>query len=416
MAASGQARLDISQAEETWPVCEVGEKKALSPARTIGHHRVPLSTDCSLDRKSDAVPVAHVPSAQKFRVVERRGLGAGVEHAVAVGVIGSGPNHFGVDAAPQKLNQRAGSVGGPKESLIEPRAHRGKVMRMGVPLATHVEQRPAAKEPANLRGAKTELMSLSHDQILHRPRVAGRSGFTGVAPLGVVMPVDKPNQRIVDLVEQTPYPIEPEWLESFHRRAPDERSAPVEPRRQGAGDASRHRFVYRSVLLEVDAAADPVIVRLVPDAPIPILDFLAAPLLGAAPDNFGALFGKPPHRSWVVERPAEFGEGEKGCGADIERRLDAGAQRGPIRNWVRRMLVKDEEANDSNVELPELGPQPLPVFPEREVPPAVRFIDAVLKPHRHHGCRAKLYLRDRIGRRRWAVCVSSRHAYTSFWL
>src|SRR5215472_13958959 len=165
MAASGQARLDISQAEETWPVCEVGKKNALSPTRTIGHHRIPRSTVCSVDRKTDAVPIADVPSAQKFRVVQRRGLGAGVEHAVAVPVIGSGPNHFSVDAAPQKLNQRGSSIGGPKETLIEPRAHRGKVMRMGVPLATHVEQRPAAKEPAHLRGAKTELMSLSHDQI-----------------------------------------------------------------------------------------------------------------------------------------------------------------------------------------------------------------------------------------------------------
>src|SRR6266849_3138715 len=122
------------------------------------------------------------------------------------------------------------------------------------------------------------------------------------------MPVHKPDQRIVDFVEQAPYPIQPERLEALHRRPPDERNASVEPRRQGAGYAPRHGLVHSPVLLEVDTAADPVIVRLVPDAPIPILDVLTAPLLRASPDNVGALFGKPSHGSWVVERTAEFGE------------------------------------------------------------------------------------------------------------
>src|SRR5258708_37311772 len=52
------------------------------------------------------------------------------------------------------------------------------------------------------------------------------------------------------------------------------------------------------------------------------------------------------------------------------------------------MLVKHEQTNDSNIELPQLCPQPLPVFPKREVPPTVGLIDAVLKPHRRLGGRA----------------------------
>src|SRR5713101_7282816 len=52
------------------------------------------------------------------------------------------------------------------------------------------------------------------------------------------------------------------------------------------------------------------------------------------------------------------------------------------------MLVKHEQTNDSNIELPQPCPQPLPVFPKREVPPTVGLIDAVLKPHRRLGCRA----------------------------
>ena len=47
-------------------------------------------------------------------------------------------------------------------------------------------------------------------------------------------------------------------------------------------------LIDAAVLLEGEVAADDKIVRLVPDAPVPVLHRLPAPLLDAAPDHLRA--------------------------------------------------------------------------------------------------------------------------------
>src|SRR5262249_48725818 len=128
-------------------------------------------------------------------------------------------------------------------------------------------------------------MGLRHDQILHGPVITGGFRFTGLSPFRVVMPIHEANQGIVDFVEQPPYPIEPKRLEAFHRWSSDARRFAVEPRLQRALDAASDLLVHRPILLEVDAATNPVVIGFVPNAPIPILYVCATPLLRAAPDD-----------------------------------------------------------------------------------------------------------------------------------
>src|SRR5215472_18246987 len=112
---------------------------------------------------------------------------------------------------------------------------------------------------------------------------------------------------------------------------------------------------------------------------------LSTPLLSAAPYDFRALFRKRSNRSRVVEGPAKLSKGQKGSRADVDRRLNVCAQCGPVQHRIRRMLIKNKHANNSHVQFTQLGPDALPVRSEREVPPAIRFIYAVLEAHRLEG-------------------------------
>ncbi len=164
-------------------------------------------------------------------MIERCWLGIRIQDPIAARVIGSGPHHFSINAAPQKLKQRGRAVGCPEETLIELCPHRRKVVRMRIPLSAHVEYRSSAKEAGNLCGPETVLMGLSHEQILHGSRVAGRIAFAVVAPFGIIMPVNKRDQGIVDFIEQPPYPVQPEGLATVHGCPSDARRTSVQPRR-----------------------------------------------------------------------------------------------------------------------------------------------------------------------------------------
>src|SRR5713226_9165878 len=107
-----------------------------------------------------------------------------------------------------------------------------------------------------------------------------------------------------------------------------------------------HFFIDAAILLKAKSPTDPRIVWLVPYAPVPVTYHLTPPLFDAAPDNIAAARGEPAHCTRVVRRPRELGEGEHGYGADVEYGLDIGGKYMPVRYRIRRVFIKQKDADD----------------------------------------------------------------------
>src|ERR1700757_4795958 len=150
---------------------------------------------------------------------------------------------------------------------------------------------------------------------------------------------------------------------------------------QPGQDPLRHRLVDSAVLVEAEPAADPVTVGLVPNTPVPVAHRLAAPLFDAAPDDVGALLGKPAPRPGVVDWSPHFGEGDHRRRTQIEHGLDEGTESGPLPDRVGSLLVEEKEPHGAGID----GPQPfadgLPVGAVNEVPTLIGLVHPVAEPH-----------------------------------
>src|SRR5262249_39607516 len=71
-----------------------------------------------------------------------------------------------------------------------------------------------------------------------------------LTPLGVTVPVDEADQGRVDLVDEPPDPVHPEWVEALDGGPADRRTLSPQDGRQPAHDALGHCFIDSPVSLE----------------------------------------------------------------------------------------------------------------------------------------------------------------------
>src|SRR5262249_4536296 len=211
--------------------------------------------------------------------------------------------------------------------------------------------------------------------------VARRAALTGLAPVTVAMPVDEADERVVDLVHESPVPVDPEGEEALNSRPSNQRFAPTQIRSQPAQDPLRPLSIEAGVLPKADPAADPRAVGLIPHTPVPVTHHLASPLFDAAPDYIGALVGEPAHGTWIIERPAELSEGDHRPGTHVEHSLHGGCEQLPLSHRVGGTLVEEEDADDMRVDVAEPRPDLLALGPQGEVPPTVGLIYPIPQPH-----------------------------------
>src|SRR5262245_60630843 len=122
-----------------------------------------------------------------------------------------------------------------------------------------------------------------------------------LAPVTIPVPGGKANERVVDLVHESPDPIHPERLEAVDGRASNQRLTALQIRRQPAEDPLRHLFVDATILLESEPTTDPGAVGLVPHTPVPVPHRLTTPLLDTVPDDVGASASKAAQRPGIVK-------------------------------------------------------------------------------------------------------------------
>src|SRR5262249_39178876 len=140
-----------------------------------------------------------------------------------------------------------------------------------------------------------------------------------------------------------------------------------------------HRLVDSPVGLEGEAAANPGAVGLVPDDPVPVAHRLS-PLLQTTPNDVAATLREPAEGPRIVERPAEFGEGDHRHGANVEHRLYIFGERLPFLDRVGRAFVIEEDADDIRAQPAQPFLDAPAVRPSGEVPPAVRLVQPVAQP------------------------------------
>src|SRR4029077_16910688 len=113
-----------------------------------------------------------------------------------------------------------------------------------------------------------------------------------LSPVPVEVPIEETNQFVVNLIEETPDPVHPERLKSLDCRTAQPQFAALQVRLQPVHAAVGYLFIDVAVLCEGKWAADSLLVRFVPHAPVPIPDNVTAPLFNAAADDIAAPIGK----------------------------------------------------------------------------------------------------------------------------
>src|SRR2546427_5118021 len=105
--------------------------------------------------------------------------------------------------------------------LVEASAYRLCVVRMRVQLAADIQDIAPLQELSDRSGSQPVVRRDGHDQLPIGSFVSGCPVLAVVAPVGIAVPVEKANERVVYLVNEPPCPIPPKRLEAFDSRAPD---------------------------------------------------------------------------------------------------------------------------------------------------------------------------------------------------
>ena len=156
-------------------------------------------------------------------------------------------------------------------------------------------------------------------------------------------------------------------------------------------DARRDLDVDAQVLLVGEPAADDRIVRLIPDAPEPVLDAIAAPLLDRAPHDLAAARDERVNLVRAVERRPETRECDHRQGAGIEHALHVDAEAAPVGEWIGHLRIEDENADEPRVHELQAPPDLRAVRAFREMPPAVDLVEAIAQAHAPRGGRALVH-------------------------
>src|SRR6266851_2223686 len=217
-----------------------------------------------------------------------------------------------------------------------------------------------------------------------RNRIGGSPAFPVIPPVGIAMPVDETDEFGIDFIDKAPDPIPPEGLEALHGRASDTRAPRSQAWTEPAQDGASHVLIDVAVLREAQVAADPVIVRLVPDTPVPSSYALFAPFLQAVPHDITALLGEPADRPRIVDRPAELREGHHRRRAHGEHGIDIGTKHLPFDDRIGRVLIVQKDANDLRPHLSQAPPNALALGSPGEMPPAIGLVDSISETHTRH--------------------------------
>ena len=112
-------------------------------------------------------------------------------------------------------------------------------------------------------------------------------------------------------------------------------------------------LIDAAILRITDISADIRIVRLVPNAPVPVLYLVSPPLLDAAPDNFATARDESPDVRRIVEGRMELGERHHGLRAHVEHGLQHGGEPMPLLERIRHRLVEDKDTDDLRAHEPQ---------------------------------------------------------------
>src|SRR5260221_14294809 len=107
-----------------------------------------------------------------------------------------------------------------------------------------------------------------------------------------------------------------------------------------AKDPDRRLEVDLPVPVEGKAGADPVAVRLAPDAPVPFPHDVPAPLLDAVPRQISAALGEPADGGGVVQWRPKPAQRDHRRRAGVEHALHIAREARPIRDRIRRVPIE----------------------------------------------------------------------------
>src|SRR5262245_39824454 len=163
---------------------------------------------------------------------------------------------------------------------------------MAVQLAADVEHAASLDHLTDHATAVLKFADQSDQQFAVRGAVYRGVVFAMLAPVSVAVPIHETDQLVIDLIDKSPDPIHPKGLKSLDSRTANERLAALQVWLQPAQAAVGDLLVDVAVLCEGDWPANPLIIRFVPDAPVPISDHVTAPLLNAAAYDVAAVIGE----------------------------------------------------------------------------------------------------------------------------
>src|SRR5262249_49971407 len=146
-------------------------------------------------------------------------------------------------------------------------------------------------------------------------------------------------------------------------------------------DRCSQLLVDSQIVLVAEIAADIRIVGLVPDAPEPVLDLLAAPMLEAAPDDFRRARDKLANVGGIFVRGPKLRERHHPLGTAIEDSLHERREPWPFFEGIGNGLIENKDAHDLRVHEPEPSVNLLAILAHGESWPAIDFVEAVAQPH-----------------------------------
>src|SRR5262249_52802841 len=270
----------------------MSEERTASALLAAGDDDIDKSIAALAGRKGDRIAITNMLGAEFFGIKGRTRIAVIVHHSIAALIFCSHPVHLRIHVLPHQLQQSGGIKGGRKDGVIESLAHGLRVIRMAIQLTTDVEHLAAFKHLPDDAGTISILPDHPHHQPAKRRAVGRGIVLAMLAPISVEVPVQKSDQLVIDLVQKSPYPVHPKWLKSFNRWTADQRPAASQVRFEPAQAALGDLLIDVPILSEGDRSANPLVVRLVPDAPIPVAYDISAPLLNATANDIATAVGE----------------------------------------------------------------------------------------------------------------------------
>src|SRR5215468_7570067 len=189
-------------------------------------------------------------------------------------------------------------------------------MRVGAQLAANVQDVPALHRTRHRFGAPPVLYCSRQKEAAENMRIRRRAPSAMLAPVSVIMPGDKTDQRVIDFVDEAPDPVKPERPKAIQRRPSDPGLPTWQEWSKEPGDLLGHLLVDAAVAIEGNAAGAPRAIWLVTQAPIPVGHRLP-PTLDRTPNYGAAAAGESARRILVIPIAGKSTEVDHGRGARV---------------------------------------------------------------------------------------------------